>query len=63
MKLLSDPQMLHLMIDTRENFRNAARMIRLKDELRGDQAMSLADQFIYCSTFQASNPRDSILVS
>ena len=63
MKLLDNPQMLHLMIGAGENLRNVARLIASRDKICGGEIASLADHLFTCSTFQASHPKDRILIS
>ena len=57
MKLLDNPQMLHLMIGAGENLRNVARLIASRDKICGGEIASLADHLFTCSTFQASHPK------
>ncbi len=59
-KLLNTPQMLELITDAVGDVWNIARIIKIRDELRGGNRLPLSDLLFSCSTLQASDPRDKI---
>ncbi len=59
--LLSDPQLLDSLNDTADSNWIIARVIRIRDELRGSKVMPLSDLLIFCSALQTSDLRDKVL--
>lgn len=59
--LLNDPQILDSLNDTADSIWIIARVIRIRDELRGSKEMPLSDLMFFCSALRTSDPRDKIL--